>query len=527
MGSFPFLSPLSLVTIIIVTATQGGAAFGVPLSTKSRWVVEESSGQRVKMACANWVSHPEAGVAEGLSKQPIDAIVDRISSMGFNCVRLTWPLYLATTNDSLAVLTVRQSFKKLGLTQAIAGVQANNPSIIDLSLIQAYQAVVSGLGNKKVMVILDNYITKPNWFDDNGFIGDKYFDPNLWIKGLTRMATLFKGLSNVVGMSLRNELRGPKQNVNDWYKCMQRGAEAVHSANPDVLLILSGLNHDKDLSFLRNRLMSLTFSGKLVFETHWYAFTDDKAWESGNPNQLCGTIINKIMRQSGFLLEKGFPLFLSEFWVDQNQKGTNMSDNRYLNCFLALAAELDLDWALGRQGVIGMNEDYGIMNWDWDDESPNSSLLQKISAIQRPFRGRSLSETRPHKSIFHPSTGLCVVRKSVHDSLKLGPCSSSDGWNYTPQKTLTIKGTYFCLQAYDVGKPARLSIKCTESDSKWETISDSKLQLSSTTPNGDTVCLDIDSANEVVTNTCKCLSRESSCDPSSQWFKLVDSTRSP
>ncbi|XP_062110479.1 glycosyl hydrolase 5 family protein-like [Humulus lupulus] len=530
---FPFLSTLSL-TIITIIISQTGPATGVPLSTNSRWVVDES-GKRVKLACVNWVSHLEAVVAEGLSKQPIDAIAGRVSSMGFNCVRLTWPLYLAT-NDSLAALTVRQSFERLGLTQAIAGIQANNPSIVDLPLLEAYQAVVSGLGDKNVMVILDNHITKPTWccstFDENGFFGDKYFDPDLWIEGLTRMATLFNGVSNVVGMSLRNELRGPKQNVNDWYKYMQRGAEAVHSANPDVLVILSGLNYDKDFTFLRNRPVSLTFSGKLVFETHWYAFTDGKAWESGNPNQVCGTVMNNIMRQSGFLLEKGFPLFLSEFGVDQ--RGTNVNDDRYLNCFLALAAELDLDWALWtlvgsyyyRQGVIGMNEYYGIMNWDWD-EIRNASLLQKISAIQYPFQGPGLLETRVHKNIFHPSTGLCVVRKSVFAPLTLGPCSSSDGWYYSPQKKLTIKGTYFCLQAFDIGVPARLSIKCTDSDSKWETISDSKLQLSSTTSNGDTVCLDIDSANEVVTTTCKCLSRDSSCDPSSQWFKLVDSTRSP
>ncbi|PON74655.1 1,4-alpha-glucan-branching enzyme [Trema orientale] len=518
MGSsplFPFLTVLSLITIITIHQS-GPTTAQLPLSTNSRWIVDES-GQRVKLACLNWVSHLEAVVAEGLSKQPIDAIAGRISSLGFNCVRLTWPLYLAT-NDSLASLTVRQSFQSLGLTQAIAGVQSNNPSIIDLPLIQAFQAVVSGLGNNNLMVILDNHMTQTTWccsnFDGNGFFGDKYFDPDLWIKGLTRMATLFKGVRNVVGMSLRNELRGPKQNVDDWYKYMQRGAEAVHSANPDVLVILSGLSYDKDLSFVGNRPVSLTFSGKLVFEVHWYAFTDGRAWESGNPNQVCGTVVNNMMRTSGFLLEKGYPLFVSEFGVDQ--RGTNVNDNRYLNCFLALAVELDLDWALWtlvgsyyyRQGVIGMNEYYGLLNWDWD-ETRNSSLLQKISALQYPFQG------------------LCVLRKSMFDPLTLGPCSSSDGWYYSPQKKLTIKGTYFCLQAVAVGKAARLSIKCTESDSKWETISDSKLQLSAKISNGDSVCLDIDSANNVITNTCKCLSRDNSCDPASQWFKLVDSTRSP
>ena len=84
------------------------------------------------------------------------------------------------------------------------------------------QDVVKGLGDKGLMVILDNHVSKPQWCcsndDGNGFFGDQYFDPDLWIKGLTKMATLFKGVTNVVAMSLRNELRGPRQNANDWFK---------------------------------------------------------------------------------------------------------------------------------------------------------------------------------------------------------------------------------------------------------------------------------------------------------------------
>lgn len=379
-------------------------------------------------------------------------------------------------------------------------------------------------------------MTKPGWccsnFDGNGFFGDQYFDPDLWIKGLTRIATLFKGVPNVIGMSLRNELRGPKQNLNDWFKYMQRGAEAVHSANPDVLVILSGLQYDTDLAFLSSRMVNLTFSGKLVFEVHWYGFSDGSAWVSGNPNQVCGMVAGNVMRKAGFLLEKGWPLFVSEFGVDQ--RGTNVNDNRYLNCFLAVAAELDWDWALWtlvgsyylREGVVGLDETYGVLNRDWT-EIRNSSVLQKISAIQQPFQGPGFSETRKHTIIFHPSTGLCVLRKSFLDALALGPCSKSDAWYYSPQKTLTIKGTYFCLQADEVGKPAQLGIICSESNSKWETISDSKLHLAAKTSNGTTVCLDVDSNNVVVTNICKCLSRDSSCDPAGQWFKLVDSTRRP
>ena len=114
----------------------------LPLSTNSRWIVDAGNGgERVKLSCVNWVSHLDAVVAEGLSKQPLDSISNKISAMGFNCVRLTYPLFLFT-NDSLASVTVRQSLRKLGLIESIAGFQANNPSIIDLPLLKAFQVII-------------------------------------------------------------------------------------------------------------------------------------------------------------------------------------------------------------------------------------------------------------------------------------------------------------------------------------------------------------------------------------------------
>ncbi|KAE8667232.1 Cytochrome P450 86A2 [Hibiscus syriacus] len=464
----------------------------------------------------------------------MDTLAKKIVSMGFNCVRFTWPLYLVT-NDSLASLTVRQSFQRLGLLESISGIQANNPSIINVTLIKAYQAVVSSLGENNVMVILDNHISTPGWccsnFDGNGFFGDIYFNPDLWITGLTRMATLFNFVTNVVGMSLRNELRGQKQNVNDWYKYMQKGAEAVHSANPNVLVILSGLSYDRDLSFIQNRSVKLTFSGKLVFEAHWYGFSDGQAWVTGNPNEVCGRVTRNVMRTSGYLVDQGYPLFVSEFGIDQ--RGINVNDNRYMNCFLGAAAELDLDWALWtlvgsyylREGVLGLNEYYGVLNYNWC-ETRNSSFLQRISTLQSPFRGPGLSEAKLHKVIFHPLTGLCVTKKSLLDPLRLGPCTDSDAWSYSPQKTLVVKGTYFCLQADESGTVAKLGIFCTDSNSKWEMISESKMHLSTKLEDGKSVCLDVGPDNTLITNSCKCISKDNTCDPSSQWFKLVDSSRS-
>ncbi|XP_075473490.1 glycosyl hydrolase 5 family protein-like [Primulina tabacum] len=525
-----FLSPLLLIFLLITSVFT----VSQPLSTDSRWIVDES-GKRIKLACVNWPAHLEVVVAEGLSMKPLDAISAEILDMGFNCVRLTWPLFLFT-NDTLASVTVKQSFKNLGLVESSAGFQANNPSLINLTLINAYQAVVASLARNDVMVILDNHISKPGWccsnFDDNGFFGDKYFNPDTWIKGLTKVATTFNGTKNVVGMGLRNELRGPKQNINDWYRYMQKGAEVVHAANPNVLVILSGLKFDNDLSFLNSKPVNLSYSNKTVFELHWYSFTDGTAWQSGNPNRVCGQVVDETMKRATFLLEQGYPLFVSEFGVDM--RGISVNDHRFLNCFVGWAAEFDVDWALWaltgsyylREGVIGLDETYGVYNWNWCG-ARNTSILQKLSVLQSPFRGPGYSEARQHKILFHPMTGLCVRRiLSLPKPLVLGSCSDASAWSYTPQKTLTIKGTYFCLQADQLGQPAKLGIICGSDSSKWEAISDSKMHLSTKLEDGTSVCLDIDSEKSIVTNSCKCLdNKNNTCDPGSQWFKIIDSTR--
>ncbi|KAM1082690.1 hypothetical protein ACFX19_021601 [Malus domestica] len=520
----PIISLFSFLFILSLNTVSA-----LPLYTYSRWIADEN-GTRVKLACVNWPSHLDTSFAEGLSKQPVDAISKLITSMGFNCVRLTWPLFLAT-NWMLAAVTVRQSFQSLGLDDYISGIQDNNPGLVNLSLIRALQAVVSTLGENNVMVILDNHLSKPGWccseIDGNGFFGDESFDPEYWIVGLTRMATLFRGVRNMVGMSLRNELRGPRQNVEDWYTYMQRGAEEVHKANPDVLVILSGLNFDTDLSFLADRPVNLPFYGKTVYEMHWYGFTDGHAWEIGNLNQVCGQVYNNVKGRSGFLLDRGLPLFVSEFGVDL--RGTNVNDNRYLNCFMAAAFELDVDFALWslagsyyiKEGVKDVEEYFGMLNSDWSSFR-NPSLTERISILQTSIKGSGLSIPTLHKIIFHPATGQCLLNSGTVGPLSLGPCSETQGWIYSSTKVLMLRGIILCIQADQLNKPAVLG-SCTEPNLQWDTISDSQMHLQSKTTDGTEVCLDVGDQSIIVTNACKCLSGDSSCDPSSQWFKIVDS----
>ncbi|TVU29412.1 hypothetical protein EJB05_20977 [Eragrostis curvula] len=543
---------VSLCLTLVLLAGHRDRAAAVTLSTSSRWIVDES-GHRVKLACVNWPSHLEPVVTEGLGRQPVGAISARLAALGFNCVRLTYPTALAT-NATLSSLTVRQSLLAHGLTESVGGVQVNNPGILDLTLMESLKAVVASLAESGVMVVLDNHVSRPAWCcgddDGNAFFGDRNFDPEVWVDGLGNMATVFADVPNVVGMSLRNELRGPRQNSQDWYTYMQRGAEAVHAANPRALVIMGGLGYDYDLSFLGSRQVGVTFlaENKLVFEVHWYSFSDARAWETQNANEVCGRAAREFARRGGFLLDRGLPLFLSEFGADF--RGGDLKDNRFFPCAASVAADLDLDWALWalqgsyalRQGVAGMDEVYGVLDWSWS-KTRNETVLPRIQALQRPLRGPGYAEALPYTVLFHPATGLCAVRPTASaTTLELGPCNETDAWAWAPPASKLVlrdAAGLPCLRAEGRGQPARLSATgaaCGDALSTWRLVSDSGMHLAVDTAAAPTapmdggngmLCLDVGAdGRSVVTNPCACLRGDGACDPERQWFKLVTSTRS-
>lgn len=130
--------------------------------------------------------------------------------------------------------------------------------------------------------------------------------------------------------------------------------------------------------------------------------------------------------------------------------------------------------------------------------------------------------TDAYNLVFHPLTGLCLVR-SLKDTtmLTLGPCNSSEPWSYT-KKTLRIEDQPLCLQSN--GPENRVTMSRTGC-SRWQTISASRMHLALTTSKNNSLCLDVDATNNILANPCKCLSKDSSCQPMSQWFKIINATR--
>ncbi|XP_047971004.1 glycosyl hydrolase 5 family protein-like [Salvia hispanica] len=504
-----------------------------PLSTYSRWIVDSVIGQRVKLACVNWPSHLEPMIAEGLDKKPMDDIIQKIIENGFNCVRFTWPTYMFTRPD-YRNLRVSESLDKYNLTAAKAGIAKNNPWILRMTVVELHKAVVGELGKKKVMVVLDNHVSLPTWCcagnDGNGFFGDAYFDPKEWLQGLAAVATAYKGFPQVVGMSLRNELRGGRQNEPDWYKYMQEGANTIHAQNPDLLVIVSGLYTDTNLGYLRSKAFQVNFANKLVFEAHWYTFgIPDKAW-TDQTNNLCATVTKRAQDNYLFLTsaKDSFPVFISEFGI--NEKSPSVADSRYITCFLAAVADFDLDWALWslqgsyilREGKVNLDESYGILDINWD-RLRNPGFVSRLQIIQQI--NQDFTSVKPtYYKMFHPLSGQCV--QIVKDDIALANCNNASRWDeHQDGSPIKLEGAAGCLGLVGEGVAPRVSEDCS---SKWKIVSSSGLHLAAQDGKGEYLCLEVNASDSrIVTKKCLCVGNDLSnlrtCvdNPQSQWFKFV------
>ncbi|XP_017239569.1 glycosyl hydrolase 5 family protein [Daucus carota subsp. sativus] len=460
--------------------------------------------------------------------------------MGFNCVRLTWATEMFT-NKAYANLTVAQSLERWNLVAASFGMSLNNPDLMNKTLIETQKTVIDALGHENLMVILDNHVSFPiwccDWNDGNGFFKDLHFHPVEWVQGLSTVAKLYKGNPTVVAISLRNELRGPRQNEFDWYQFMEEGATAVHLENVDVLVIVSGLSFETDLTFLRQRKLNfgVNVNNKLVYEAHWYAFADPPEKWIFSTNEFCAEITEWFMSQTGYVIyeRSPTPIFLSEFGKDQN--GASEAENRYFICVMALLADKDLEWALWamqgsyylREGQVEWEEPYGMYSFAWD-KIRNSSILQLMELNQQMIQDPT-SEYASYYAMYHPQTGRCVsVNKN---NVTTSSCHRLQRWGFEYDENgsrITLVGTSGCLTVVADKAPVKVTGDCSSQKSTWKFVSKSKMHLAARDEKGMDLCLEWDSLNStIVTNKCLCLGDDlgdlpwCSQNPQTQWFKLI------
>lgn len=384
--------------------------FSQTLHTSSRWILN-SANQRIKLRCVNWAGHNEVNIPEGLHAQSLDKITSWIANAGFNCVRLTYSIDMALNpnqkvSDSFTAAALSTGAGS-ALTALYAAAISKNTFLSQGTTLGAYSEVIASLGDHGIMVILDNHNSHAGWCcsttDGNGWWdsasgynadNSRFFNTANWLKGLAAMATFGTQHANVIGLSLRNELRAiGSQDSNshaDWYSIVGQATAAIHVANPNALIVVGGVNYATDLSFLAGKPFDRSNLGdKVVWEFHTYSWSSSVTSDCPAYKKLLGNLAGYLLTQNQAYTG---PLWLSEFgWAQVNPTAL---ETQYISCLSDYMTGNDAEWAYWalqgsyyyREGVVNYDEGFGVLNKDWSGWR-NASFTKAIGGMLSQTQG--------------------------------------------------------------------------------------------------------------------------------------------
>ncbi|KEY74323.1 hypothetical protein S7711_00479 [Stachybotrys chartarum IBT 7711] len=401
-----------------------------PFRTEGRDIVN-ARGEKVTWAGVNWPLSGETMVPEGLEKRSAEDILDDIASLGMNFIRMGWAATMVDEihdngghDVSLEQSLVAGLGRRDGAATTRRIVQHNPRWTARTGRFAIWSDIVRGAARRGIYVHPDMHMATAGWCcshtDGSAWFGDANFAVDRWVRALAHVAAWARGHANVVSMALLNEPRQPwaadfPRFQYGWAALagnLTLATDAVHAANPDVLVSWSGLQYDEDLSALTARLnlhsapcymcvatrdaprrpplyfdlADHAWADKVFYELHLYPMSEDL--DTGS----CDVVRAQLYR-AGFnalgmprpaacdLLEdsplgpcraaaRRTPVAMTELGAAQDP---SLPANPYVACLRAFTTEHRVSWAAWglagsfriRQGARDVDAPWGLRSFDW------------------------------------------------------------------------------------------------------------------------------------------------------------------
>ena len=278
---------LWMVSLLLVTGTC--SSMGQTVSdywrTQGNRIVD-ANGKPVRIAGVNWFGMETVTFApHGLWLRGYKDMLDQMKTLGFNTVRLPF------SNHIFLPESVPSSIDF-----------SRNPDLEGLTALEVMDRIILHAGKIGLKVILDRHRPDPNgqsdlWYSSN-------VTEQRWIEDWKSLAARYKGDSTVIGFDLHNEPRGPAcwgcgEPSLDWRLAAQRAGNAILEINPNLLIIVEGVELYRNQSYwwggnlkgVAETPVLLNVANRIVYSAHDYpASIYPQVWFSTEnyPNNLPG-----------------------------------------------------------------------------------------------------------------------------------------------------------------------------------------------------------------------------------------------
>jgi endoglucanase len=414
------LTGMLTVFSLFSSAASGAAERGATQSPIGYWHtsgnrIVDAHGHSVRIAAVNWFGMENLYfVPAGLDRQPLDTILARVRSFGFNTIRLPFSNQMVESNP-----IVRAHLNA-------------NPNLRGLHALEILDRIVAAAGLHDLRIILDNGRSSAGTYpQENGLWYTKRYPEQSWIRDWVELAQRYEGNPTVVGVDLRNEphtappgpwslqaylhqgatwgpYRGIEDKATDWRLAAERSGNAVLAVNPHLLIIVEGLQLYPDRTQPRGvdaywwggilkpagiYPVRLSLPHQLVYSPHEYG--PNKAPMPFFDRRMTYAKLNAVWTSHwGYLLQTArspVPIFIGEFGtcgqakcIDSSAPGSTGLWFRFFIQYLRAHPQIGWGfWALNGTSRLGDPCPNYILKPDWRAVRLEP-LLKALQSIERP-----------------------------------------------------------------------------------------------------------------------------------------------
>jgi aryl-phospho-beta-D-glucosidase BglC (GH1 family) len=300
------------------------------------------------------------------------SMLDQIKSLGYNSIRVPFCTQLFDPGSTPNGIDFNQ-----------------NPDLVGLSGPDVLDHLIAGARSRGLKVILDRHrpdsgAQSPLWYTSQ-------YSEQRWISDWQALATRYLGNDTVIGFDLHNEPHDPAtwgdgNLTTDWRLAAERAGDAVLAVNPQLLIIVEGIQTiDGDSYWWGGNLeaagaapVRLSAPNQLVYSAHDYpASVFNQTWFSAAdyPSNL-----PKVWDQHwGYLVSNAVaPVWIGEFGT----RDQTTSDRQWLSAMAGYIGQHQLSFSFWcwnpNSGDTG-----GILQDDWmsvnqDKQSVLAPLLAPL-----------------------------------------------------------------------------------------------------------------------------------------------------
>jgi aryl-phospho-beta-D-glucosidase BglC (GH1 family) len=239
--------------------------------------IKDDAGNVARLTGVNWFGFETNNQSpHGLWARDYRSMLRQIADIGFNTVRIPF------ANQMLREGATANSITTYG-ADPYDGTNPMNADLQGLSPLGILDRVIDAAREVGLKVMLDNHSREADGYMEEKLWYTEKTPEQQWIEDWRMLAHRYLGNTTVVAFDLNNEPHGEAtwgtgSEATDWNSAAERCGNAVLEVNPDVLIVVEGVEKvggdsywwGGNLSAARQHPVELTQTDKLVYSAHEY-----------------------------------------------------------------------------------------------------------------------------------------------------------------------------------------------------------------------------------------------------------------